>query len=266
MSPSNKNNAPVSEPVIDLTNVHKDFDAKQVLKGVNLSVAKGESLVVIGGSGSGKSVMLKSILGLLTPDEGSIKVNGIETVGLSLSRREKVNNQFGMLFQNGALFDSLTIWQNIAFAGIQGAGISTEEARKIAEDSLRLVGLGAELLDLYPASLSGGMHKRIGLARAIATKPEIIFFDEPTTGLDPIMTDVINHLIRDCVQELGATTLTITHDMSSVRAIADKTAFLYQGEIIWIGSQDDMDKSDDSYLHQFMNGLADGPIFVEGAD
>lgn len=256
--------------MIELKDIHKQFAGKQVLKGVNLSVAKGESLVVIGGSGSGKSVMLKSILGLMKPERGTIFVNGIQTVGqrggLSLAKREKINRQFGMLFQNGALFDSLTVWQNVAFAGIQAMGMAQEEARGIAQDSLRLVGLGAELLDLYPTALSGGMHKRVGLARAIAFKPEIIFFDEPTTGLDPIMTDVINHLIRDCVQELKATTLTITHDMSSVRAIADKTAFLYQGEIIWHGTQADMATSDDGYLHQFMNGAADGPIFVEGAD
>lgn len=253
-----------AKPIIELTNVHKHFGAKKVLQGVNLCVNKGESLVVIGGSGSGKSVMLKCILGLLSANSGSIRVNGVETIGLGRVKRTNVNKQFGMLFQNGALFDSLPIWQNVAFAGLQSMDLSMDEARNMAEESLHLVGLGAELLDTYPASLSGGMHKRVGLARAIATKPDILFFDEPTTGLDPIMTDVINHLIRDCAQELGSTTLTITHDMSSVHAIADRAAFLYRGKIIWHGAQTEMNKSDNAYLHQFINGLADGPVFIEG--
>ncbi len=249
---------------ITLRDVHKTFGTKQVLRGANLSIEKGQSLVVIGGSGSGKSVMLKSILGLLTPEQGSILIDGKETVGLARDHRREIDHQMGMLFQNGALFDSLPVWRNVAFQGMQNDGLSEADARDQAVDSLALVGLGAELLDLYPASLSGGMQKRVGLARAIAAKPEIMFFDEPTTGLDPIMTDVINHLIRDCVSELGATTLTITHDMTSVRAIADKTALLYKGEIIWQGDADHLAASDDPYLLQFVNGLAEGPIEVEG--
>ena len=249
---------------ITLTNVHKSFGSKDVLRGVNLTVGQGQSLVVIGGSGSGKSVMLKSILGLLTPDSGSIKIDGKETVGIGRDKRREIDAQFGMLFQNGALFDSLPVWKNVAFRGVQNDGMSEADARDLAVEALKRVELGPELLDMSPSELSGGMHKRVGLARAIASKPSIIFFDEPTTGLDPIMTDVINHLIQECVQDLGATTLTITHDMTSVRAIADKTALLYKGEIIWQGDQDELDKSDDPFLHQFINGLPHGPIEVEG--
>ena len=249
---------------IALTNVHKSFGPKDVLRGVNLEVETGQSLVVIGGSGSGKSVMLKSILGLLTPDSGSIKIDSRETAGLARRGRADIDHQIGMLFQNGALFDSLPVWKNVAFRAIQNDGMNEADARDLAVDALKRVELGAELLDLSPAALSGGMHKRVGLARAIASKPEIIFFDEPTTGLDPIMTDVINHLIRNCVQELGATTVTITHDMTSVRAIADKTALLYKGEIIWQGTTDELEGSDDPFLNQFINGLAHGPIEVEG--
>lgn len=251
--------------MIKLSNLHKSFGSKHVLKGVDLSVEKGSSLVVIGGSGSGKSVMMKSILGLLTPEEGEIEINGHQTVGLKGGKRDLVNRQFGMLFQNGALFDSLPVWQNVSFAAMQGSNIPADEALELAKESLALVGLGENVLDLYPASLSGGMHKRVGLARAIATRPPIIFFDEPTTGLDPIMTDVINYLIRDCVNELGATTMTITHDMSSVRTIGDKAALLYQGKIIWTGNVDALEQSDDPFLVQFINGLADGPIEIAGA-
>ncbi|MGC6476252.1 MAG: ABC transporter ATP-binding protein [Parvibaculales bacterium] len=251
--------------LIELSGVYKSFGKKEVLKGIDLSIEEGQSVVVIGGSGSGKSVMMKTILGLLKPDSGSIKVNGIETTNLNEAQHHEVNKLFGMLFQNGALFDSLTIWENVAFAAIQNSKCSEEEARHIALEALERVGLGPDLLDMTPASLSGGMHKRVGLARAIANRPKILFFDEPTTGLDPIMTDVINHLIRECVQDLGASTLTITHDMSSVRAIADKVAFLYLGKIIWQGALEDMQNSDNAYLTQFVNGDVDGPIFVEGA-
>ena len=249
---------------IALSDVHKSFGTKAVLRGVNLQVETGQSLVVIGGSGSGKSVMLKSILGLLTPDSGSIKIEGHETVGLARRGRADIDHQVGMLFQNGALFDSLPVWKNVAFRAIQNDGMNESDARDLAVDALKRVELEPELLDLSPAALSGGMHKRVGLARAIASKPEIIFFDEPTTGLDPIMTDVINHLIRNCVQELGSTTVTITHDMTSVRAIADKTALLYKGEIIWHGDQAALDASEDPFLHQFIHGLAHGPFKVEG--
>ena len=250
--------------MINLAGVTKAFGAKQVLQGIDLNIEKGQSVVVIGGSGSGKSVLLKSILGLLTPDAGTIHVDGTQTVGLSRRARAHIEANMGMLFQNGALFDSLPVWRNVAFRGLQENTLDTQAARDIAVTSLAQVGLGPELLDVFPAALSGGMQKRVGLARAIASKPDIIFFDEPTTGLDPIMTDVINHLIRDCVRELGATTLTITHDMTSVRAIADKTALLYQGRIIWQGTTQELEQSDDPFLNQFINGLAHGPIEVEG--
>ncbi|MGC6511697.1 MAG: ABC transporter ATP-binding protein [Parvibaculales bacterium] len=255
-----------AQKAVELTNVHKGFGPKKVLKGVDLTIEQGQSVVVIGGSGSGKSVMMKTILGLMRPDAGSIKVNGTETTGLKESQQHQMNKQFGMLFQNGALFDSLKIWENVAFSARQNRNCPEAEGREIALSALERVGLGAELMDRSPAELSGGMHKRVGLARAIADQPDIIFFDEPTTGLDPIMTDVINQLIRECAQDLGAATLTITHDMSSVRAIADKVAFLYQGTIIWQGSQEDMQGNQDPYLTQFMQGLAEGPIFVEGSN
>ena len=249
--------------MITLTNIHKSFGANAVLRGVDLQIDKGQSMVVIGGSGSGKSVMLKSILGLLTPERGSIMIDGTQLVGLSRRLRAHIDTQIGMLFQHGALFDSLPVWRNVAFRALQ-AGASESTARHIATENLERVGLDAHLLDMSPSQLAGGTHKRVGLARAIAAKPDIIFFDEPTTGLDPIMTDVINHLIRDCVQDLGATTLTITHDMTSVRAIADKIALLYQGKIIWQGGAQALAESDDPFLLQFINGRPDGPIEVEG--
>jgi len=250
--------------MISLNGIHKSFGPKHVLRGVNLDIERGQSMVVIGGSGSGKSVMLKSILGLLQPESGSLKIDGRETIGLSRAARADIDARMGMLFQNGALFDSLPVWRNVAFRALQQDGMSQSKARDLAAEALARVELGADLLDVYPAALSGGMHKRVGLARAIATRPEIIFFDEPTTGLDPIMTDVINHLIRDCVRDLGATTLTITHDMTSVRAIADKTALLYKGEIIWQGNQQELTEADNPFLQQFINGRPDGPIEVEG--
>jgi len=251
--------------MITLKNIEKSFGAKQVLRGVSLDIEKGQSVVIIGGSGSGKSVLLKNILGLMKPDRGEIIIDGINTVGLSRSARSKIDARIGMLFQNGALFDSLTVWQNVAFSDIQTRGIGQDEARIIASEALRRVDLKDDVLDLYPAALSGGTHKRVGLARAISAKPDIIFFDEPTTGLDPIMTDVINQLIVDCVKDLGATTLTITHDMTSVRAIADVTAFLYEGQFIWTGNRDALESNDNPYLRQFMEGLPEGPIRVEGA-
>ena len=250
--------------MISLNEIHKSFGTKHVLRGVNLEIERGQSMVVIGGSGSGKSVMLKSILGLLRPESGSLKIDGRETIGLKRGARADIDARMGMLFQNGALFDSLPVWRNVAFRALQQDGMTQSRARDLAVEALARVELGAELLDVYPAALSGGMHKRVGLARAIATRPEIIFFDEPTTGLDPIMTDVINHLIRDCVRDLGATTLTITHDMTSVRAIADKTALLYKGEIIWQGDTDALEQADNPFLLQFINGRPDGPIEVEG--
>lgn len=244
--------------MITLDNVHKAFGANKVLQGVNLSIARGESMVIIGGSGTGKSVALKSILGLVTPDSGTITVDGQDVTKVE---RDAFLARFGMLFQGGALFDSLTVWQNVAFRLQRGSlKRPKEEAREIAIEKLRRVGLKPEVADQFPAELSGGMQKRVGLARAIAAEPEIIFFDEPTTGLDPIMSGVINELIREIVVEMGATAMTITHDMSSVRAIADKVAMLHDGVIQWAGPVADMDNSNDPYLDQFIHGRAEGPI------
>jgi len=249
-----------TSPKISLRGVTKSFGAKQVLRGIDLDIAPGESVVVIGGSGTGKSVLLKCILGLMRPDAGSIKVDGAETVGLGNHRRAEVMRKFGMLFQGAALFDSLPVWENVAFGLISGRGVKRAEAKQVALRTLGAVGLTPEVAELYPAELSGGMQKRVGLARAIAAEPEIIFFDEPTTGLDPIMGQVINELINTCVDALGATALSITHDMHSLRVIGDNAAMIYQGKIIWSGLAKDVDSSHNPYVEQFVQGRADGPI------
>lgn len=248
---------------ICLEGVKKGFGPKVVLDGIDLEVTAGESLVVIGGSGSGKSVMIKCILGLLKPDAGRILVDGEDIVNPTPGKRRRLLRRFGMLFQGSALFDSLKVWENVAFGLIQGQNLGRREAREIALEKLARVGLPADVAELSPAELSGGMQKRVGLARAIAAEPEIIFFDEPTTGLDPIMADVINDLIVECVRDLGATTITITHDMSSVRKIADKAAMLYKGKIIWHGPRDEIDNSDNEYVDQFIHGRAEGPIHMD---
>ena len=249
--------------MIKLQDVHKAFGTKQVLRGVDLEIPKGESMVIIGGSGTGKSVCLKSVLGLIAPDSGQITVEGQDVTRLrqGSSERDAFLARFGMLFQGGALFDSLHVWENVAFRLLRGSLKRPKtEAREIAIEKLRRVGLTPDVADLYPAELSGGMQKRVGLARAIAAEPEIIFFDEPTTGLDPIMSGVINELIREIVVEMGATAMTITHDMGSVRKIADRVAMLHEGVIQWEGPVDGIDDSGNPYVHQFVNGLPDGPI------
>lgn len=244
--------------MITLSGVHKAFGANKVLQGVDLTIAEGTSMVIIGGSGTGKSVTLKCILGLVTPDQGTITLDGQD---VARAEREAFLARFGMLFQGGALFDSLKVWENVAFRLLRGALKRPKaEAREIAIEKLRRVGLKPEVGDLYPSELSGGMQKRVGLARAIAASPEIIFFDEPTTGLDPIMSGVINELIREIVVEMGATAMTITHDMSSVRAIADNVAMLHGGVIRWTGPVAEMDATDDPYVQQFIHGRAVGPI------
>lgn len=248
---------------IKIRNLYKAFGKKQVLNGVDLDLYKGESLVVIGGSGTGKSVLIKCIQGLLIPDSGSIQIDDTEIVNEHTDVIEKMHSKMGMLFQGGALFDSLMVWENVAFDLLQNRGLSRKESRIRAIKVLRQVGLGEDIADLYPSELSGGMQKRVGLARAVITKPEIIFFDEPTTGLDPIMADVINDLIIESAKDLGATTLTITHDMASARKIADKIAMLYQGKIIWYGTVKELDKTDNPYVRQFIEGSAKGPIKVE---
>ncbi len=248
---------------ISIRNLHKAFGHKIVLNGVDLDIAEGESLVVIGGSGTGKSVLIKCIQGLIVPDEGSIKVNGKETVGVDRKKAEKMYSKMGMLFQGGALFDSLSVWENVAFGLLENEHMPRKQAKEEAVKYLHQVGLGADIADLSPSELSGGMQKRVGLARAIATHPEIIFFDEPTTGLDPIMADVINDLIIDSVKKIGASALTITHDMASARKIADRIAMLYHGKIIWQGTVEELDKTDNPYVLQFVHGSSQGPIKVE---
>jgi phospholipid/cholesterol/gamma-HCH transport system ATP-binding protein len=248
---------------IEVRGLKKAFGRKVVLDGIDLDVAKGESFVIIGGSGTGKSVLLKCILGLLEPDAGSIKIDGEEVTGIRGSDREKLMQRFGMLFQGGALFDSLPVWQNVAFSLIQAHGMERGEAKKVALARLAAVGLGPEVGELRPSELSGGMQKRVALARAIAAEPEIIFFDEPTTGLDPIMSDVINELIVKCVRELGATAVSITHDMASARKISDRIAMIYKGKIIWTGPTEMIGRSGNPYVDQFIHGRAEGPIQME---
>ena len=253
----------MSDTKIKITNLHKAFGRKVVLDGVDLEIKRGESLVVIGGSGTGKSVLIKCIQGILTPEQGSILVDDKEVVGVSEKEKEKLHAKMGMLFQGGALFDSLSVWENVAFGLLENKKMDKKNAKMEAIRVLRQVGLAPDVADLAPSELSGGMQKRVGLARAIATRPEIIFFDEPTTGLDPIMSDVINGLIIESVKGLGATALTITHDMASARKIADGIAMLYKGKIIWQGTVKELDKTNNEYVRQFINGSSEGPIKVE---
>lgn len=254
--------SPSEQPKIRIRGLAKSFGSNHVLRGLDLDVADGSSVVVIGGSGTGKSVLLKCILGLLAPDAGSIRIDGEEVVGANGKTLAALRGKIGMLFQGAALFDSLPVWENVAFGLLASRKIGRAEAKEQAIANLQKVGLAATVADLYPAELSGGMKKRVGLARAICTTPEIIFFDEPTTGLDPIMSDVINDLIRACVSDLGATALSITHDMGSVRKIADRVAMLYDGRIIWEGPVESIDASGDAHVDQFINGKAEGPIKV----
>ena len=230
-------------PKIELRGVHKKFGPKVVLDGIDLCVDAGESLVVMGGSGSGKSVMIKCILGIVEPEAGTILIDGEDVTSLRGRERDRILKKFGMLFQGGALFDSLTVWENVAFGLIQGRGMPTKQAKDIAFEKLARVGLGSDVAMLSPAELSGGMQKRVGLARAMAADPEIIFFDEPTTGLDPIMADVINNLIVSTVRDLGVTALSITHDMASARKISTRMAMIYKGKIVWEGPTKHIDDS-----------------------
>ena len=247
-----------TKPILELKNVHKAFGEKQVLRGVDLAVAPGQSLVIIGGSGTGKSVTIKSALGLMTPEQGEIRFDG-ELVN-NRKTLDTLRRRTGMLFQGGALFDSLTVWENVAFALIYRDGVSRSEASKRAIENLAKVRLPASAADLRTAELSGGMQKRVALARAIIATPDLIFFDEPTTGLDPITADAVNNLIVEQVKALGAAAVTITHDMACVRKIADEVAMLHEGRIIWRGPVSALDNSGNAHIDQFVHGRAEGPI------
>ena len=249
-----------SQPKIEVKHLAKRFGEKQVLADVSFSVAPAESLCIIGTSGCGKSVTLKSILGLITPDSGSIRVDGVETLHQSRAEREEMLQKFGMTFQFGALFDSLTIWENITFRLRQKTALSKAQAQEQAAEIIQTLGLDARVIHQYPAELSGGMQKRVALARAIADKPEILLFDEPTSGLDPITGGVIDDLIIGAVRKLGATALTISHDMASVRRIADKVAMVHQGRIIWHGDVAQMYDTAIAEVDQFVNGHPHGPL------
>ena len=250
-------------PKIAVSGLRKSFGRKRVLDGVEIACGAGESLVIIGGSGTGKSVLIKCIIGLHRPDAGSVRIDGVETAGLGRAARDRLIRKFGMLFQGSALFDSLSVWENVAFGLIQGRGMARPQARDIAMQKLASVGLGPDVGALRPAELSGGMQKRVALARAIAAEPEILFFDEPTTGLDPIMADVINNLIIERVRGLGATAVSITHDMTSARKIADRIAMLHEGRIVWHGPAAAIDNSGNPYVDQFVHGRAEGPIRMQ---
>jgi phospholipid/cholesterol/gamma-HCH transport system ATP-binding protein len=247
-------------PKIRVRGLKKSFGDKVVLNGIDLDLHAGESLVVIGGSGSGKSVLIKCILGLIHPDAGSIKIDGQEIVGLSYTAQQEALDKFGMLFQGGALFDSMTVWENVAFALTHGHGMGEAEAKEIAMEKLQAVDLDESTATIYPAELSGGMQKRVALARAIASNPEVIFFDEPTTGLDPIVSGTINELIINSVRKIGASALTITHDIASVRKIADRVSLLCDGKLIWSGTVKEMDKTKEPHVVQFIHGLPNGPF------
>jgi phospholipid/cholesterol/gamma-HCH transport system ATP-binding protein len=247
-------------PRISVRGLRKSFGDKQVLRGVDLDLERGKSLVVIGGSGTGKSVLLRCILGLIQPDAGEVLLDGVNILKASAFERMRRTREIGMLFQGSALFDSLKVWENVAFRLIYAERRSAKSARDKAVECLSKVGLPADVGDLHPAELSGGMQKRVALARAMAADPTILFFDEPTTGLDPITADVINRLIVERVVDLGATAISITHDMNSARKIADEIAMIFEGKIIWRGAADEIGRSGNPYVDQFVNGRAEGPI------
>lgn len=248
-------------PKISLQNVHKSFNHNQVLKGVDLDVKAGESVVIIGGSGTGKSVLIKCIVGLLTADTGSIiKIEGTDLNKATATERKQLRGKISMVFQGSALFDSIPVWENICFGLLQNKKINRKDALDLAVQRLQAVGLKPSVAHLYPAELSGGMQRRVALARAVASTPEILFCDEPTAGLDPIFCGVISELIRRHAKELGCTTITITHDMACARCVGDRIAMLYQGKLVWIGTPDELDSTTNPYVHQFVHGQSEGPI------
>ncbi len=252
-----------AQPKIRLRGLTKAFGDKVVLDGIDLDVMAGTSMVVIGGSGSGKSVLLKCILGLIEPDAGSIEIDGKNILALDRAGREEARKHIGMLFQNGALFDSLPVWENVAFGLLAQKKVERRAARAIAAGVLAQVGLADSVGDLWPSELSGGMQKRVGLARAIAAQPDVLFFDEPTTGLDPIMGAVIDGLIVDCVKKLGSTAIAITHDMASAKRIGDRAAMLFKGRIVWQGAASELMDSGNAMVDQFTHGRREGPIQME---
>jgi len=251
--------------MIELKNIYKSFEGKDVLRGVNLKVKKGDSVVVIGGSGSGKSVLLKHIIGLLIPDSGTVIIDSTDLSELNEDGLHDIRKKFGMLFQSAALFDSMKVWENVGFGLKRHTHLTDTEIKETAVQKLKMVGLvGVE--DVMPSELSGGMRKRVGLARAIAMTPEILLYDEPTTGLDPIMADAINDLIIKMREELHVTSVTITHDMKSAYKIADTIAMLYNGVIIAEGSPVEIEHTSDPVVRQFVEGSATGPIVLEGVE
>jgi phospholipid/cholesterol/gamma-HCH transport system ATP-binding protein len=245
---------------IAIRGLEKSFAGNRVLRGVDLDIEEGRSLVVIGGSGVGKSVLLRIILGLIRPDKGAVEIDGVDILHLSEAGRRRRTRQIGMLFQASALFDSLKVWENVAFRLLYGEGKPRRAARAAAIDALAKVGLSPEVGELSPAELSGGMQKRVALARAVASAPKVLFFDEPTTGLDPIIGGVIALLIAERVKALGATALSITHDLTTARRIADEIAMLHEGRIIWRGPPDGIATSGNPYVDQYVHGRPDGPI------
>jgi len=255
--------ASAATPKIKVRGLSKAFGTKQVLAGIDLDVMPATSFVVIGGSGSGKSVLLRCILGLIVPDAGSIEIDGVDVLRLRRREREEVNQGIGMLFQNGALFDSLPVWENVAFGLLARNQMTRHAARDKASEVLRQVGLDPSVGLLSPAELSGGMQKRVGLARAIAASPKILFFDEPTTGLDPIMGAVIDGLIVDCVKRMGSTAVAITHDMASATRIGDEAGMLYRGKLVWQGAASSLLDSGNAMVDQFTHGRREGPIGME---
>ena len=250
-------------PKIRIRGLCKSFGPKLVLDGLDLDVPTATSMVVIGGSGSGKSVLLKCVLGLMEPDDGVIEIDGVDILRQGRREREQVRARIGMLFQNGALFDSLPVWENVAFGLLARRMATRKEARERASEFLSEVGLAPSVGDLSPSELSGGMQKRVALARAIAARPDILFFDEPTTGLDPIMGAVIDGLIVDCVRHFGSTAIAITHDIASARRIGDAAAMLHHGRIIWSGPATSLMDSGNPEVDQFTHGRREGPIQME---
>jgi len=251
------------QPKIRIRGLRKSFGEKVVLDGLDLDVTPASSMVVIGGSGSGKSVLLKCVLGLLEPDDGVIEIDGRNILTLPRREREEIRSRIGMLFQNGALFDSIPVWENVAFKLLAEHKLTRADAHTRAGDFLAQVGLAATVGELIPNELSGGMQKRVALARAIAARPDILFFDEPTTGLDPIMGAVIDGLIVDCVKRLGSTAVAITHDMASARRIADRIAMLHKGRIVWEGPASALMETGNPIVDQFTHGRREGPIQME---